>query len=365
MRLTALAGLLVASTALQAQSSSTPPSVGETRVVGIHTVDGLQAAPLKDLTPPSWPAVPTLPDAQKDLIPPPETKREADKGFYGDAAILFWQPQRQGLDFALVDPNNDGIPEGKVKSLKYEMKVGFRTDLGYQFSNGWDVSAGYTYYRTSTQDTAYAPDGGLIYTTFGRPSLVDQANTAVSRAKLDYDVYDLTFGKKLHVEDDVTLRLFGGVRFANINQKQDTLYNGLFADNAAFENKNSFSGAGPILGMEFQGEIYKHFSLFGKISGGMILGNQKASLFGTNNSGLTPDDSFENNYRQNVPVLNLGLGAQWEYHGFSVRLGYEVSNWFNLVNKPQYTGELAEGRYTYTSSDLTVDGFSVQFGIRF
>lgn len=307
---------------------------------------------LKDLTPEKLPSVQVTPD-------------EHPPGLYFSADFLLWTPRQSNLDFALIDRKNDLIPSGSMQSLHLKTQAGLRTALSYRFSNGWDIGFSYGFFNTTDSYGAAAPAGGLIYPTLTRPGLINEASTAFGRAQLTMNTYDATFGKSWDATEDVRLRVYGGLRFATFDNLMKVDYNGRDAVSAYTENRSKFGGVGPIFGAEARVGLTENFGVFGKANGGLLTGANRVTLLETNNAGATAYTDFHDRNTSVIPFMQLGLGLECRYNGVFIRGGYEVSQYFDLVDRPVFLNDVAEGKLTRRLANLALDGFFLQAGFNY
>lgn len=341
-------GLLVVLTASMARAQDAAD-----RPTSLPDID----PPIKDITPAELAELPELPEV---------TAPAREGGLYGSAEYLLMTPRQSGLSYALVDPKNDLVPQGPLQSVTYDQSSAVRVGLGYQVpGSGWDVGLQYTYLHSNGNSYAAAASGGVIYPEMTRPGLTDYALSAYANARLNYNVYDLAFGKTLDIDEWTRVRIYGGLRFASIYQTLSGYYNGLLADSAFAQNRSNFDGVGPMLGTEFSWKVWGGFSLFGNASGGLIYGNVRSAAVETNNGGATIYTDITDTNRQMIPFAGVGLGASWQYRGLTVRAGYEVVNWFGLIQRPTFLDSFSEGKLLPTQNDLSLDGFFLQMSFTF
>lgn len=332
------------------QPSGRPATLPENESVELY-------APIKDLTPVEL----TKPVEAVEL---PEAPKSG--GLYGSAEFLLMRPRQRGLDYAIVDPKNDLVPQGNLQSARFEMNSGLRVGLGYRVPDScWEVGFTYTYLHSQGHSGAAAPDGGLLYPELTRPGLTDSALTAIANARLGYNVFDLEFARTIDVDEWMQVRLFSGIRFASIQQTLSARYDGMLADSAFAQSRSNFDGAGPMFGAETRWRLRPGLSLFGRLSGGLIYGNVRSSLTETNNGGATLYADIADRNRQIVPVVGMGLGVAWEYRGLTFRAGYEAVNWFGLIERPTLTNDFSEGKLLPRLNDLSIDGFFLQLAFAY
>ncbi len=326
--------------------------------------------PLKDLTPPAL---------ATDLIPPPAESHHwypgtpghlaptvpHEAGFFVSTEALVLRPRRGALDVVIPNATTGLSTTGPIESLNYELSGGFRAELGYRFSRGWDVSAGYTYFRSAAHGVVQAGPGQVLFPTLTRAGLTDQALAAVADANLEYNLYDMAVGRRILVDEHFAVRAMGGFRFANIRQNLDVAYSGLDARSAAVSAPSRFQGFGPMLGGEAVLAGWHGFHLYARGSGGLLTGQANNPLIETNSAGRSVYVATANNVRKVVPVLGMGIGGGWQYRTFTFRAGYEITNWFNLIDQPRFTDDISQGRFVSESADLSLEGLFVQVSLAF
>lgn len=309
-----------------------------------------------DLTPAELPGrVPQVVDHAADCRP---------GGWFASGEYLLWRPRLSDAGYAVVDPFNDTTPQGRVRNVNYDVGNGLRTTLGYRFASGWDVGVTYTFLRAHGDATAFAPDGGVLYPLLTRPGVVDKALLASAGTCLNMNVFDLDFGKTVALDPDLSLRAFGGVRFAAVDTDVRARYDGLQAANAFAGAWSRFDGAGPTAGAEVRWALGRHLTLFGGGRGGLLYGTFRGDVLETNANDLVLTTDLRDRFTGVVPVMSAHLGGSWQWEWFSVAAGYEVTHWFNVAARPTPVDDFAEGKLTRRRSDLSFDGvfFRVAIG---
>ncbi len=289
-----------------------------------------------------------------------------DQGLFGAVEYLLLRPRRGAFDFGIADPANDFIPGGKLESLNYELRSGVRASIGYRFKDSpWGVSMAYTFLRSSADRTINAPTGGLIYPTLTRPGLTDEVGSAVAQSSLEYNVFDLEIGRRFHIDERLNVRAFGGIRFANIRQDFDVQYDRYDANLARVMTSSNFDGFGPLLGGEATLSVFRGFQLYARGSGALLTGKLVNPITETNNGGITHYASLDYRTRRVIPVMGMGIGGGWQHKNVSIRVGYEITNWFGLIDQPRFTNDFAIGKVTTRQSDLSLEGLFFQLGLKY
>lgn len=321
--------------------------------------------------------------AQPPLVPQPRTQPELisdptnsmnnpgrptrlpdDVSSAGSAAqIIFsldyklWRPRRQANDFAVADPNVDGVVEGPVESLNPGFRSGFRIAADYRRAcSNWDVEFAYTYFRAYDSLAINAPLGGLLWATQTRPGIIEVADTATGTTRFQHDVFDLVAGHTFNFEPHFIVRLQGGVRIGHIAQDFSAFYNGGNAIDTQVASGFDFVGAGFMLGGEAHWAIWRGFSLFGQSRIGMLLGATDSYLRETDSNGEIINSNITERASVAVPVLEMAIGLEWTRGRWTLGAGYEVSNWLQIINTPDFADDVTRGRLIRRQSNYSVDG---------
>jgi hypothetical protein len=258
------------------------------------------------------------------------------------------------------------MPIGSVAALNWETESGFRVGGMYQWpGEGWGVGACYTYLHSNASDQVARPAGGTLFPTLTHPGGIEQVDSAAATSGLNYQVLDIDVGCAFTISDSFCLRPFAGGRFAWIDQSLNAFYNGGDANFAAVHSPVDFEGAGIRVGAEGKWKTRWGLSLYARGSGALVAGDVHTRLTETNNNGATTNVDVTDNFEKLVPVVELGVGVGWEYRSFQVRVGYEMSNWFGLVESPDFTDDVSQGKISRRTSDLSLEGLVVQLGMTF
>jgi hypothetical protein len=250
--------------------------------------------------------------------------------------------------------------------VDWETESGVRIGGGYQWAgDGWGVAAYYTYLHSSAIDTVGRPTGGTLFATLTHPGGIDQIGTATATAGINYNVLDVEVGRCFVLGDNFWLRAFGGGRFAWIEQNLDAYYNGVDANFAAVHSPVDFEGGGFRVGAEGKWKGRWGLSLYARASGSLLSGDVRTRLTQTNNSGATTTVDVVDNFQKIIPVADMGMGVEWDYRNVQVRVGYEMTNWFDLIDSPDFTDDVGAGHAGRRTSDLSLEGLAVQVGMSF
>jgi hypothetical protein len=282
-------------------------------------------------------------------------------GFFADVEYLYLKPYRRGLDFGIVSPNRNGDPEGSIQSDPWHSRSAFRVGAGYRLpEDGWEVGFFYTYLHDNEGGVLNRPANGLLFATQTHPGTVEFANSAAADATLSYNIYDLEVGRRMDISQRFAVRPFGGLRFADIGQNFSVLYNGADANRDIVGSRVNFNGGGLRAGGQADWKVLDHVSVYGRGAGSLMVGDFDVTQTEFNNNGTTPLTNVRESFRKITPVLELGVGVSYHTDHFRVSLGYEATNWFNLVDTPSFVNDVHQGKYQRNISDLGVDGLAVK-----
>lgn len=283
-------------------------------------------------------------------------------GWLVSVDYLNWDVRQRGTDFAITtDAQADAIGRGEVHNLDMDRNSGVRTNLGYRTRSGWEWGIGYTYFQTDGAASAAEPDDGNMWATRSHPDRYDAAGTADASANFGYHVFDLEARYPLVRGGPVTMQVFGGLRWADIDQTFQVAYDGNAFTDALYRNATSMTGFGVRLGAESQWHLNSSWSLFGNAAGSILYGRFRTHLLETNFAGTQTVVDVRDDYDQAVPVLDAALGVAWNRGPVQIRGGYELANWFNLADRSMFPDETHEGAYAPLSNDVLLDGLFVRF----
>ena len=293
-------------------------------------------------------------------------------GLFFNASLLIFRARRRAADFAIQDPISpvtDGSVDGSVLSLNYDTKPGYRLGAGYRIGHGWESGITYTYLHTHDNRSAFAAPGGALLATTTAPGGVGAVNAAIASMNLDMDVVDLELAKRITVTDDLLLRLSGGLRYADINQKFSAFYIGQTAGvgTASVSSPIGFDGLGIRMGSEAAYRLNcTGIELF--VSGHLSLlsGDFRTQLLQTANNNAAVRLNVTDKYEAMVPVLELALGVTYRFNEHvHVTMGYELSNWFNMVESVNFVDSFSFGKIGRRISDLSLEALTFKMGFRY
>jgi hypothetical protein len=326
------------------------------------------------------PAPKELPCALPDLVPAPEHGHGGEHevpafmtpfvpthcGFYANAEYLLMRPRYTDFDYAIRGFGPGLGTVGPVESFGYNVGNGFRAELGYRFDEGkWETVFGYTYLRANGATATVAPAGGVLFPTLTRAGLTDRALAAAASGDLNYQLYDALVARRVLVDEHFAVRALGGLRFADVTQTFDALYDGADARRAAVNTRSRFQGVGPLIGAEAVLVGWKGFHLYSRAYGGLIVGRSTNRLLETNDAGQTVYVNTSYDARKIVPMGNVGVGIGWQYRTIALRAGYEVTQWQGIFERPRFVDDVGQGKIVTRPGNLSLEGLFFQMNLSF
>ncbi|GEM_PF-3266941 len=289
------------------------------------------------------------------------------------ATGVFFKPRTSTpFDYAIEDAGDALAIDGKLQTADYDRGAGIRVGITYQPpSSALDIAVAYTSLVTSGKDSAIAPANGFLFSTLSSPRQNERAGIASASAALDYNNTDLELGYKFRVGKSLGLRLFGGLKFASINQDLDAKYDQFDYVNGRIKIGNDFSGFGPRVGAEAKLMLGSGFSIFGRGAASILIGDLTSTYRETDNNGADLIANLKRSQSSHtVPVLEAAIGLDWQaplgkQAKINLSAGYEYQHWFNTSEDLRFVNASNPGLISRSNGDLSLDGFFVKGGLSF
>lgn len=272
--------------------------------------------------------------------------------FYGD--FLYWQPS-ETVDWSLT--NNLNLPNQLISynTIAFRFAPGFRVGVGKQ-GDDWNGRFFYTFFHAKEQDSTQ----GNVISAFIPGKFAESIYQSGSvNFTIDFHMIDVDFYKQFMVGDALTLRPLFGIKGGTINQQVNTRFQGTII--VLEKVSNDLSGVGPKVGIDGQWVFYKknnvQLSLAAEASSAFMWG--KWSIKDNMTQSNSPLISSVQLGKRNMGAFQLqGLvGINLDYKKANIKIGYEVSDWFN-----QYQ-VFDDGTGTHTN-DLVLQGLTVAVIVR-
>jgi hypothetical protein len=314
-------------------------------------------------------------------------------GFFAGGEFLLWRKRTAPTPFAgRLTPIAAAGVDAESYSLEeeentYDLEAGYRVTLGFVTGAGWDLSASYTYFHNdgvSAIGNALV-DSDSIFANRADLLLVDNENLngdfdegIVDFAKesrgIEYDVYDIEIGQYINSFDYVVLRVFGGLRGANIDEHSFVVYQNLEAntDTYLMESSVRMDGFGLRLGSVAHWAVGNTgLRVVGRMAVSMLYSDIRVSRV---DAAIDVDDDTEirrvaHDFNAVIPVAEVALGVNWDIGPFTVGAGYELTNWFNMYQEVYFADHddinTATSTPLFDRGDWTLDGWYFNAGVIF
>lgn len=324
--------------------------------------------------------------------PPTFYQDECGPTFILGLDLLYWYAGESGLPYAIktitnslaIDPNSS--PGGQVLPVKYKYmasnwRPGGRATLGFHPTDGWDMVADWTYFRSQKTQDSTVPFFGE-FPVVGSLALLDPYNTIPieefafyfnkikAKWSLNFNQVDLLLARKYWLSCSFNMRPYAGLRGGWTSthfrvRATNSFVSGAntFTPDFTDKFKNKFWGTGIVAGLEPTWNFLENVALFGNVSGALLWGQYKLS--DAHLSGVFRDEEpfrefissdAKGSFFAMQSILDLAIGLRFEkfycsggtYLGFD--LGWEHHIWFDHVyrNKPM------EGLISIGTGDLNI-----------
>ena len=287
-------------------------------------------------------------------------------------------------DFAILSTAGGtdlGTSSSKIVQSKYEASY----KVGAFYSPGGPRDFAFSYQGfTNAGDAKLAPpfeqpDGNAfvsLIATLAPPGFGQDAVSATAHNEYRYSAIDAEVGENLRVGEKLALRLFGGIRYANMNEHFQAFYFGGDFDPVLGARSNydfGFWGVGPRVGASGRYPLPWGFNLFGQAGVSLLVGEQESEVGFANPwiENAEPDALVHRDYGVRViPALDMRAGIGWEraiggWGTFFADGGYEFQNYFNAVEQLTWGPAEAPGALGESTGDFGIDGFFFRGGFRF
>lgn len=265
-------------------------------------------------------------------------------GVYG----LYWRPSTPHYDYVLSVPDFSAFETPRHFSVDSNYDWGFKVNIGYVFPcAASDVKLAYTYFNHDFTNRADIPDNGSLmptltdawpafalvppfdFTVLASPGFTVISPNPVSvfataffdpefadaKSSFEHSAADLEFGQSVNLGCNMQFRLFGGLRYAKVQNTLDVIYQRNFlgtpvtftgvapfvfegaggvVDATAIVNvtaevtgqiheivnqKSNWQGWGPRLGFDARYDIAKGLGVVASVSTSLMVGEAESALY--------------------------------------------------------------------------------------
>ncbi|NGX47446.1 MAG: hypothetical protein K1000chlam3_00820 [Chlamydiae bacterium] len=307
------------------------------------------------------------------LINPPARPYTPDCwGFYVNVDPLIWQAHVNGLGLVIQTNGSTDFfntaGQSRVQNLNYDWDWGFRLGVGLNTTHdAWDILLQWTSWRTDAKRDFTAGPNQANFPHFGHPRELTEvsANSVVSKWVLRYNILDLEGAREFWVSKCVSLRPFGGLRSAWINQKEFNIDlkdpSIPIFESYSIQQSDRFWGIGIRTGLDMQWGIACGFSLFNNFAGNLLY-----SYHSVKHKEKGDDENLfdvENFYHLGSAIFDMQLGIRYDwiscdccYH-VGLDLGWE-HHWHPGQNQfLLFVDDAMAGKYVANQGDLGIQGY--------
>lgn len=274
------------------------------------------------------------------------------------------RPMNGDLDYVTLFPTSPGNAFN-TQSIHTSYDWGWRAYGGIRFTDNDDITVSWMQLHTSNSDsiarTFTTPVS--LFSGFSTPRWfeVDPWENVYGRVTFNLNDAYAVWGHTVNFNNPWTLRLAGGVEFANIRSNMRVTENApsLSVATIGFASNSSLNSIGPRIEMDATYHLPKGFALFANVNGALLVGNRDISLnpINENDEGILsealPFFDYTNRHVV-VPKAGLRLGASYSYvwgqvgaegvvcstTSLTVDVGWQAESYVHAIERP--TDEFSE-----------------------
>jgi hypothetical protein len=298
-------------------------------------------------------------------------------GLFVGAELLYWQPNNDKLDYAIVDAHDNGRPIGYIAQVKPSHEFGFSVFGGYRCPIARsDISVGYTRFHTTDHASATAPEDGQLWARLIHPGAPGEAefDDAVAHVEFDYDAFDLMFGQKMDV-NRLNMHFAAGMRYIKLDSQLNVDYTKedkrkddcLSLIQRVVDLGSEYYGIGPRVNAAGIYHIGAGLGIEASAGASLLVGRGKLTEYQVHDFdtsdphpmvGVDIDSGKTNRI---VPELDAKFGLNYtvrtpNLYNFSIGAGWQVVNYFNVRDSIKFTSEEEHGAYVHIVSDVSFNG---------
>lgn len=291
-----------------------------------------------------------------------------NKAWFADLEYKYWQMRRRDLDYAASSSNTAlAIGEGTIHELVFDTDSGFQASMGYLTEDGWKIGFRYTNFRTDESDSLIRAPGETLFSTRSHPKFNEESITADVDSLFDMNVFDFEVRGPIVLSERASLNVFGGIRWADVDQQFNTIYDGFDFVNGEINNLHSMDAVGLRLGGEGTWTLLKGLYLFGGAETSLMYGSHETSLRETDDINGVRDVlvNVSDQYQQAITSLSTTVGLGLNAKDYEFRIGYEFNVWYNLADRLVFLDDTHEAIFSHSNHDIVLDGFFTRMSVKF
>ena len=293
---------------------------------------------------------------------------------YGD--FLYLRPRNADVEYAVpingpIETSATPLQEGSTATVNPQFDYGFRFGFARAFDQCSTISASYTHYENTADDSIAVDPPFVIRSMVVHPSSLDADadwNSASAHQAIDFNLVDLDYRHVFLCDDRYSLNYLVGIRYANLTQSFRSQFDSIISENV--NTDVNFDGAGFRLGLE--GERYSPchvLFLYGKASASFLGGEFRGTYLQTStNDPIVAETSWKE--ARFVSILDCEVGVGWTGCNNHVKAsaGYMLSAWTNVAKTADFITAVQANQYhgpnTVDSNGLVFDGFVTRLEVQ-
>jgi hypothetical protein len=289
---------------------------------------------------------------------------------WAEALMLRFHPAVS--DYA-ADGDAAQFPIGRVHDAEFDHELGFRAGAAY-LRPGSRVGLGVqvTWASPNVSASATAPAGGSLALTHNSPNGTDYTlgATATHEGEIDYLVVDAAVCGHRDLGCEGRATVWGGVRFAKIKQESTQNLSTGAGLLETVDSRADVTAFGLATGGELRWVFGGGWSVFGRAAGGILLSRIDASVNDFNQ--VTTFVAVGHSIERITPFVEMGVGVGWGCRrflgsciGLEVDLGWELTNWFNVLDPLTFVDDVKDSAFDQESDDLGIDAIRLRITVTF
>ncbi|MBX7066975.1 MAG: hypothetical protein K1X28_07075 [Parachlamydiales bacterium] len=289
--------------------------------------------------------------------------------FFGD--WLFWKTVQSGMQYATkYNPSSGDMLNAKTRSFELGWHSGGR--IGARYDIPYDYCDAVFSFSHLCPETSQSTNGPLFPYLMYQGSLSIPAVTIVNQAfgkwRVNFNAWELEFGRKMIASDHFMLRPHAGIKGAWIHQKTKVYYLGTPlqpSDRFDIKMKDRFNGFGLRGGFDSIWTIDYGFSVFGNLAAALLWGT--FNIHQTQTFVGIPSIDWKDNFNAARPVVEAKLGFSWDWRYYHDRFlvgidaAWEMQYWWGQNVYDRFTSaELP----TSVKTDYDLAFYGLTLGIK-
>jgi hypothetical protein len=305
-----------------------------------------------------------------------------------EAELIYFSPPSETSYYVMTTSISSGfLVENREANRLDDFYPGYRVSAAYNLRHDDFIAATWTdlHAKHSAEVSVTLPTVTipiLIPPVLLGGDAISLGDFASDQIHFHYSALEAIYGQKLISFVGIDLTAFGGIHYARLNSKENFFYSIIIPDIRGFigENRSTFWGIGPELGLNLDKKIGYGFSIDTIVTGALLIGRPLDKSFTTtlDADGIPIAFSDASNQRawRMVPYINFRVGMNYSLsyllnfchltclHG-NVGIGYEMPVYFNGLSTIRFTDSLQLGISLDDYRNVTMHGLYGSLSLSF